>query len=52
MSYADLPLEQMRAHVSASVESADFDGFWAGTLAESPLSAGPRTSPRSTTGCR
>lgn len=34
MPYADLPLEQLRSHVSASVEPADFDDFWAATLAQ------------------
>ncbi|NUP51611.1 MAG: prolyl oligopeptidase family serine peptidase [Catenulispora sp.] len=34
MPYADLPLEQLRGHVSSSVEPPDFDEFWAETLAQ------------------
>lgn len=34
MPYADLPLDQLRGHLSASTEPADFDDFWAATLAE------------------
>ncbi|CAG7646200.1 acetylxylan esterase [Actinacidiphila bryophytorum] len=34
MPYADLPLDQLRGHLSESVEPADFDAFWAGTLSE------------------
>lgn len=34
MPYADLPLDQLRTHVTSSVEPADLDQFWAETLAE------------------
>ncbi|MDH6235559.1 acetylxylan esterase [Cryobacterium sp. CG_9.6] len=32
--YTDLPEAQLRAHVSTQADPADFDEFWAGTLAE------------------
>ncbi|MFB7511946.1 MULTISPECIES: acetylxylan esterase [unclassified Streptomyces] len=34
MSHFDLPIDQLRAHRSTSVEPADFDAFWAKTLDE------------------
>lgn len=46
MPYTDLPLEQLRSHVSSSVEPADFDAFWAETLAEARTHDGPATFSR------
>lgn len=37
MALFDLPPDQLRAHRSASKEPADFDRFWADTLAEARL---------------
>lgn len=34
MSLFDLPLDQLRAHSSRSVEPEDFDAFWSATLDE------------------
>nr|WP_062331829.1 acetylxylan esterase [Herbidospora sakaeratensis] len=34
MPFSDLPLPQLRAHVSAVAEPDDFDDFWAATLSE------------------
>ncbi|MCC7362156.1 MAG: acetylxylan esterase [Anaerolineales bacterium] len=42
MPFFDLPLDQLKTYVPARTEPADFDAFWAATLAETrahPLSA-------------
>ena len=41
--YTDLPLDQLRTRVSSAVEPADFDEFWANTIAESRALASPPT---------
>lgn len=41
MSFNDLPLEELRAYRPAVAEPADFDAFWARTLAESRALAVP-----------
>jgi cephalosporin-C deacetylase len=41
--FLDLPLDQLHSVRPQSVEPADFDDFWASTLAESRAAAGPST---------
>ena len=41
MSYFDLPVDQLRAHTPTVAEPADFDEFWATTIAESRALAQP-----------
>ena len=41
MSFLDLPLDQLRDYRPTVAEPADFDGFWARTLAESRALATP-----------
>ncbi len=41
--FNDLPLDQLHAVRTRSVEPADFDAFWTSTLAESRAASRPPT---------
>lgn len=50
MSYADLPLDQLREYRSAAVEPDDFDQFWRSTLGDARGVGGAVSADRARTG--
>jgi cephalosporin-C deacetylase len=52
MPQVDLPLEELERYRPDVAEPADFDAFWAGSLAEAAQHPLARGSSRSTRACR